>query len=431
VLGMYRIALSALVIVVGLAVVLVVSNFTQGETPTPAVAQTDQAETLEPSVEVELRPGQLADPGPVTVNTRGWATDFGISSISYSEVLSGGVPKDGIPSLSAPNFESIADARTWLDGVSPVISLEIDGVARAYPLAILTWHEIVNDELNGTPVAVTFCPLCHTALVYDRTLDGSVHDFGVSGNLRFSDMIMFDRQTETWWQQATGKGIVGVLTGTKLDFLPSQIISLDDFATTYPDADVLSRDTGHGRRYGDNPYVGYDTADSQPFLFGDAGGRLETDGRRLPMERVVTLGEGGEGNEPVAFPYTEIRSTGVAQLDFEGEPVVVFWTPGTTSALDGRDIDQSEDVGSTGVFSAVVDGQTLTFSRAGGEDGAITDAETGSTWDITGRAIDGPMAGTALEAIAHGDHFWFAWAAFTPDTRIWTIDGTISAQDAV
>lgn len=428
---MYRIALSALVVVIGLAVVLVVSNFTQGDSPTPAVAQSGEGEPKGPPEELQLRPGQLADPGPVTVNTRGWATDFSISAIPYSEVLSGGVPKDGIPALNAPNFETIAEARTWLDGVAPVISLEIDGIARAYPLAVLTWHEIVNDELNGTPVAVTFCPLCHTALVYDRRLDGTVHDFGVSGNLRFSDMIMYDRQTETWWQQATGKGIVGVQTGTKLDFLPSQIISLDDFAATYPDADVLSRDTGHSRRYGDNPYVGYDDANTQPFLFGDARGALETDGRRSPKERVVTLGEGGEGNEPIAFPYTEIRTTGVAQLDFEGEPLVVFWTPGTTSALNDRDINQSEDVGATGVFSAIVDGETLTFSRDGGEDGPITDAETGSTWDITGRAIDGPLTGTALEAIAHGDHFWFAWAAFTPDTRIWTADGTISAQDAV
>jgi len=426
---MYRIVLSAIVIVVGLAVVLVVSDFTQGDSPTPAVAQSEDADVQTP--EVELREGQLADPGPVTFNTRGWATDFSISAIPFNEVLSGGVPKDGIPALNNPRFESIADARTWLGDQSPVIALEIDGVARAYPLAVLTWHEIVNDELNGTPVAVTFCPLCHTALVYDRTLDDTIHDFGVSGNLRFSDMIMYDRQTETWWQQATGKGIVGSLVGTKLDFLPSQIISIEQFATTYPDADVLSRDTGHSRRYGANPYGGYDTAERQPFLFGDTSGALPTDGRRLPMERVVTLGEGGDGNEPVAFPYVELRSEGVAQLDFEGEPVVVFWAPGTASALGASQIDQAEDVGATGVFSSVVDGQALTFSREGGEDGVITDAETGSTWDITGRAIDGPMTGTALEPIAHGDHFWFAWAAFTPDTRIWTTTGTISAEDAI
>lgn len=428
---MYRIVLSALVVVVGLAIVLIVSNFTQGDTPAPAVARSEDAEVQGPTREVPLREGQLANPGPLTVSTRGWSTDFSISAIPFSEVLSGGVPKDGIPALNAPRFESIADARTWLDGVAPVIAIEIDGVARAYPLAILTWHEIVNDELNGTPVAVTFCPLCHTALVYDRNLDGTTHDFGVSGNLRFSDMIMYDRQTETWWQQATGKGIVGDLTGTKLGFLPSQIISLDQFATTYPEADVLSRDTGHSRRYGANPYVGYDDADRQPFLFGDTSGALPTDGRRQPMERVVTLGEGGEGNEPIAFPYTELRRQGVAQLEFEGDPVAVFWTPGTASALNASVIDQSEDVGSTGVFSSLVDGQALTFSRDGGEEGAITDAETGSRWDITGRAIDGPMDGSVLEPIAHGDHFWFAWAAFTPDTRIWTTEGTISAEDAV
>jgi hypothetical protein len=420
---MYRFAVASIVVVIGLAAVIVISGVTQPDDSVVAQGEADPPATETDRGATELRPGQLEDPGPPPFNTNGWATDFAITAVSFDEIFSGGVPKDGIPAVNEPQFESIEDARGWLVGKSPVIALEIDGDARAYPLAILTWHEIANDVVGDVPVTVTFCPLCHTALVYDRTIDGTVHDFGVSGNLRFSDMVMYDRQTETWWQQATGKGIVGDLTGTKLDFRASQLIGLDQFAETYPDGIVMTRDTGHRRDYGRNPYAGYDTPDQQPFLFAGV-----TDGRVAPKERVVTLGE--QGTEAISFPYTELRKTGVAQVDFEGSPLAVFWTPGATSALGGSRIDESEDVGSTGVFSPIVDGQTLTFVRDGGEDSPITDVETGSTWDITGRAVDGPLAGSMLEQAPHGDHFWFAWAAFVPDTMIWTSDGTISLDGA-
>jgi hypothetical protein len=287
---------------------------------------------------------------------------------------------------------------------------------------VLTWHEIVNDTVGDVPVIVTFCPLCHTALAFERTLDGTVHDFGVSGNLRFSDMVMYDRQTESWWQQATGQGIVGDLTGAKLEFLPSQLIGLDQFAAAYPDGLVLSRDTGFTRQYGRNPYVGYDNADQQPFLFDGV-----TDGRLAPKERVVTLG-GQDSDAPVSIPYSELRGLGAVNLEFEAEPTVVLWAPGAASALDGPNIEEGEDVGATGVFSAVVEGRKLTFVRDE-QDGPIIDTDTGSTWDITGRAIDGPLAGTSLEPVGHGDHFWFAWAAFVPHTTIWTHDGVLTLSD--
>ena len=242
----------------------------------------------------------------------------------------------------------------------------------------------------------------------DEHLDGTVHDFGVSGNLRFSDMVMYDRQTDSWWQQATGVGIVGDLTGAKLEFVPSQLIGLDQFAEAYPEGVVLSRDTGFSRDYGRNPYVGYDTIDQQPFLFDGV-----TDGRLAPKERVVTLGE-QDSLAPLSVPYSELRRVGAVNLDFEGTPTVVLWVPGVASALDRTYIDEGQDVGATGVFSRVVDGQTLTFEREGGEDAPITDAETGSTWDITGRAVEGPLAGSRLAPLDNGDHFWFAWAAFGP-----------------
>ncbi len=353
-----------------------------------------------------------ADVSRLDVSTAGWKTDFGKASVDLAEFASGGPPKDGIPPVDEPRYESIDAARGWLDDRSPVIALVVDGSARAYPLAILIWHEIVNDSVGGKPVVVTFCPLCNTALVFERTLDGTAYDFGTTGNLRFSDLVMYDRQTESWWQQATGEAVVGQLTGKRLTFLPAQIVSLHDFAVAHPAGDVLSRETGHARDYGQNPYPGYDAAGEQPFLYEGV-----IDDRVAPKERVVTVMQGGDA---VAFPYPELRKVGVASETVGGQPVVVFWTPGTASALDAEAVDLGRDAGATGVFRPEVDGRPLSFRRRAGPAAAITDQETGSTWSVTGRAIEGRLAGQQLEPVVHADHFWFAWAAFAPETRVWT-----------
>ena len=353
-----------------------------------------------------------ADPSRLRVSTSGWKTDFTKASVDLAEFLGGGPPKDGIPAIDSPKYESIAAARGWLSDKSPVISLTSGNSARAYPLAILIWHEIANDTLGGMPVVVTFCPLCNTALFFEREFDGVVHDFGTTGNLRFSDLVMYDRQTESWWQQATGEAIVGQLTGKRLTFLPGQLVSLADFEAAHPDGDVLSRETGFSRDYGSNPYVGYDTVDQNPFLFDGV-----LDGRLPPKARVVTV---EASNEAVAFPYSELRKAGVASTTVGGDEIVVFWAPGTASALDGPNIDGSTDIGATGVFRPAVECRRLTFRRDGGEDGPIRDRETGSTWSVAGLAIDGELKGARLKPVVHGDHFWFAWAAFSPETTIWT-----------
>jgi hypothetical protein len=384
---------------------LIVAACSGGAAPaSPRESGTTAAET--PSV------APSADPSRLRVATAGWKTDFTKASVDLAEFLGGGPPKDGIPAIDEPEYESIADARRWLSDRSPVISLVVGGEARAYPLAVLMWHEIANDTLGSTPVLVTFCPLCNTALVFERELDGVVHDFGTTGNLRFSDLVMYDRQTESWWQQATGEAIVGELIGKRLTFLPAQIVSIAEFEAANPDGDVLSRETGFSRDYGRNPYVGYDTVDQDPFLFDGV-----LDGRLPPKERVVTI---GEGVAAVAFPYSELRKVGVASATVGGEGIVVFWVPGTASALDGPNIDDSTDVGATGVFTTTVDGRQLTFARDGGEDAPIRDRETGSTWSVAGVATAGELSGSRLEPVVHGDHFWFAWAAFSPETTIWT-----------
>lgn len=395
---------------------------TQAPTPTEIASQ-EAPTTLTATPETAVTPRPTATPKPILssegealqkqlqaagISTFGWKTDFTKRSVEFSEISSGGPPRDGIPPIDKPFFTTFDDADGWLDAKEPVIALEIDGDARAYPLQIMTWHEIVNDEVGGVPVTVTFCPLCNSAITFDRRLDGLVLDFGTSGNLRNSDLIMWDRQTETWWQQLTGEGIVGELTGKRLTFLPAAVISWEDFKVTFPDGQVLARPTDTGRRYGQNPYVGYDRADSPPFLF-----RGDLDGRLLPKERVAAVNIGGVD---AAFPFTTLSEERVVNYTVGDQDLVIFFKPGTRSALDQLLIGESREVGATGIFVPELNGQKLTFRAEGDK---FIDNETGSTWSLLGKAIEGPSAGQQLTPIVHANHLWFAWAAFKPDTLIY------------
>ncbi len=337
----------------------------------------------------------------------GWDTNFCLHSVPYDEIFSGGPPRDGIPPIDSPRFETVESADKWLEDVEPLIILEINDEVRAYPLQILIWHEIVNDEFHGQPVVVTFCPLCNTALVFARpTINGEVLTFGTSGNLRISDLVMWDRQTESWWQQFNGEAIVGDLTGTKLEFIPSAIISWVDFKSKHPDGQVLSIQTGFSRSYGRNPYAGYDDINSFPFLFtGDLNDRLP------PMARVLgILLESGEGG---AFSLELLKENRVMNETLADTPFTIFWKSGTASALDSGSISEGRDVGTTGVFSRSVKDEVLTFIAKG--DGTFEDQETYSIWVFLGEAIVGPLLGTRLLPLPHHDTFWFAWAAFVPD----------------
>jgi hypothetical protein len=260
-------------------------------------------------------------------------------------------------------------------------------------------------------VAVTFCPLCNSAITFDRRLEGEMYEFGTSGLLRNSDLVMYDRTTQSLWQQFTGEGIVGDLAGKTLTFLPSSIVSFADFQEAFLEGVVLSRDTGFNRRYGQNPYVGHDDIGSSPLLF-----RGQIDGRLTAVERVVTVSLEDVGVD-VAYPVTVLSEVGVINDSQAGRDLVVFHTDGTTSALDARSIAEAEDVGATGVFDPVLDGQTLTFAQDGD---LIVDDQTGSTWNVLGQEVDGPLAGQQLTPVVHGDHFWFSRAAFKPDTIIYS-----------
>ena len=377
-------------------------------TESPASSQVAAAQSNASAKLVEPDPNFEAELKSARIFTRGWETDFSRHSVPFNEIFSGGVPRDGIRSIDDPQFISSETANGWLTDPEPVISFELNGDVRAYPLKILTQHEIVNDEVGGVPVVVTFCPLCNTALVFDRQLDGTVYEFGVSGNLRNSDLIMYDRLTQTWWQQLTGEAIVGELTGTKLTFLPASIISYGDFKAANPQSQVLSQDTGFARDYNRSPYAGYDRADNPPFLF-----RGDLDGRLLPKERVAAL---TIGDVDAAFPFTLLDAERVVNYTIGGLDTVVFFKPGTLSVFDNRITDAPDAVGATGVFEAQLDARKLTFKPQGD---SFVDNETGSVWNILGHAIQGPLAGEALTPIIHGNHFWFAWGAFKPNTLIY------------
>jgi hypothetical protein len=337
-------------------------------------------------------------------------------SIPLDEIISGGPPPDGIPPIDDPVYESIDDAAGWLDDTSPVMVVDVDGDVRAYPLAILTWHEIVNDTVGGVPLVVTYCPLCNSGLVFERTVDGpdggEVLDFGTSGRLYLSNLVMYDRQHRNLWTQFEGEAVVGDrFLGTQLTRVPAWLFGFAELVELHPDAQVLSRDTGHDRDYGRNPYTGYDTEDRDPFLF-----RGELDDRFPPMTRLVGL---AHGESSVAVTLDHLTEQRTVDVELDERPVVVLWAPGQASALDTASIDAGRDVGQTAAFVADLDGQELSLLPSG-TDGRFVDAETGSAFDLRGRALDGPLEGRQLQAIPHDDTFWFVWVAFRPDTEMVT-----------
>lgn len=345
-----------------------------------------------------------------------WSTtDFCNSTLNFDEIISGGPPKDGIRAIDSPNMESVADASAWLIDRSPVIAVEIDGEARAYPQAILMWHEITNDEIAGIPIAVTFCPLCNSSIVFDRRVNDDILVFGVSGVLRNSDMVMFDRQTDSWWQQLTGLGIAGDYNETVLDVVPSQVIGFGQFAERYPDGLVMALDTGYSRSYGVNPYQGVDDNRSPvTSLF-----RGEYDPRLPDRSRVLAVELNGIFR---AYPLGLLSEEFIINDTIGETPVVALWQPGVASALDRSRIDESRDIGTTALFeSTLEDGTVLTFAWDD-EAQVMIDEQTNSIWNLFGEAIEGELTGTSLRQIVAAPHFWFAWAAFHPETEVYGIE---------
>jgi hypothetical protein len=257
-------------------------------------------------------------------------TDFSRSSIEFDEIMSGGPPKDGIPAIDQPTHRAPSEINN-IGEQEPVITVTLNGETRAYPVRILIWHEIANDTLGGVPITVTFCPLCNSALVFDRRVDGQVFDFGTTGKLRNSDLVMYDRQTESWWQQFTGEAIVGKMTGALLTALPSRVESFERFRARTADdegATVLVPNYASMRNYGSNPYSHYDRS-TKPFLY-----RGNLPENIAPLARVVVVGKEAWSLELVQ------RLKRIERGD-----LIITWEAGQNSALDTTQISDGRDIG--------------------------------------------------------------------------------------
>ncbi len=321
------------------------------------------------------------------------------------------LPPDAIRPIDEPCFDSVAAAGLWLSPVSPVLHVEVNGDHRAYPLGILTQHEIANDVVGGVPVTVTYCPLCNSGLAFERELDGVVHSFGTSGSLFQSNLVMWDRQTSTVWSQFTGEALVGDLVPATLERITTSLLAFEEFAELAPDGLVLSPQVDDSRDYTRNPYPGYDDRTIDFGLFeGDTDDRLD------PSTRVVGLG--AADGAPVAVPLDVLREARTVAVEVAGRDLVVVWAPGAASALDTARIDDGRDVGQSAAFVVGAEHGDPAAFRAAEDDPTTFVGADGTRWNLLGEAADGPLEGTRLEPAHHDDTFWFVWFAFQPTTTI-------------
>jgi len=420
--------ITILLAAVAMAVVVVVAVAADDATsaaPPTSVAQSPTADpnptTTAPPTSATGSTGDVIDepatiPDDVAQAVGDWITDWNRRTIDLNELkvgINASDPRDLIRPLDFPAYETVPEAGEWLVDNEIGVLFEIEGVARFYPLRILTAHEVVNDEVAGIPFALTYCPLCNTAAAFDRRVDGEVLRFGVSGLLRKSDLVMWDDVTQSLWQQITGEGIVGELAGTQLEFLPTATVTWADFKAQHPAGEVLSRDTGFGFNYGSNGYVGY-TSQGGPF------GRFFTedvDPRFPALERVVGV---RVGEATKAYPFSLLSEGRVVADELAGTAITVWWADtGAADSFDSASPGEGQDIGTGIAFLSTVGDQILTFSPAGSD--TFIDAQTGTTWGLFGDAIEGPLAGTQLETALHQNEFWFAWAAFNEGSPVYGI----------
>lgn len=343
--------------------------------------------------------GACSDSGPTTAG--GDEGPAFSCIIPTSQIFDGGPGKDGIPALTDPQLVPADHAEAaYLRDEDRVIGVEIAGEKIAVPHNIGWWHEIVNFNIGSRKMAVTYCPLTGSSLAFDRGSVGGA-EFGVSGLLFRNNLIMYDRRTqESLWPQMLRRAGCGPAAGTTLTLVAAVEMTWEGWRTLHPDTKVISSSTGFSRNYRLYPYGDYENLNSRVTLFP----MPSIDGRRPPKERVLGVPTGGDGG--IAFPFLELEQKGevvVEEASSNGEPVVVFWESRRQAAA---------------AFSPILDGQTLKFEARGGR---ILDVATGSVWQLDGRAVDGPLAGRRLEPVAQAYvAFWFAWASFQPETRIWT-----------
>ncbi len=310
-------------------------------------------------------------------------TDDTKHSVPLNEIVGGGPPKDGIPSIDNPKFVSIPSVAEFLNDEEPGLAVEIDGISRFYPYQILVWHEIVNDTFKSKRVLITYCPLCLSGIVFDPAVNGERVEFGTSGKLWNSNLVMYDRKTDSLWSQILGEAIVGEMTGTKLAILPSDMIRFGDYKKKYPQGEVLSRDTGTTRFYGQDPYGDYYTTPGTFFSVKNKDNRLQ--------EKDFVLGIVVDGKAKAYFPPA-IKQKGEITDQFAGKIIVARY---------------EQDIDAVRLFSASTEGR----SSSGGEGGSPPSPGFGRAGASGGKK--------KLERINPFAAFWFSWAAAHPDTELY------------
>jgi hypothetical protein len=350
----------------------------------------------------------------LNVSTRDWE-DTNLrryaAEVDPSDFVHGGVGRNDIAPIYSPKFVplGVAVLFDWMTADHPMVVLEIDGDARAYPMAMLTIHEIVNDTVAGEPIVVTYCPLCYTALAFKRTVDGRSLVFGSTGTLRHSNQLMWDDATDSWWQQVTGQAVVGDMAGTTLESVPVFITSFAEFVRTYPSGTVMSPESMPSEFHGGYGFTAYLNYDWPNLFYGELDQRLD------PIERVLGVEAGGVS---MAFPFKVLSDARVTETTVGDQDVVVFWRSGMLSPLDQEVIAESRDIGSAAAFDPELpDGRVLTFTSDAS--GGFVDDQTGSEWTLLGRARSGELAGTQLDPLHAENGMWFVWKVFRPDTLIY------------
>jgi len=321
------------------------------------------------------------------------------------KIVSGGPPQDGIPSIDSPKFQSVQEADKILEDSEFVLGLNINGDIRVYPLQILVWHEIVNDVVGGKPIAVTYCPLCFTNQVFNRTLiDGNIVEFGTSGKLYNSNLVMYDRKSNSLWSQALGEGIVGDYSGIKLEKIPFDIAYWKEWKKLYPESKVLSRDTGSVRPYGADPYGNYYTNDL--ILFP-----LANDDKRLGLKEIVIGLE--NKNQYKAYKLQDIENNKVINdvIGKDKKIALVSLQPFMVRIFDRGIDDNVNDKGK----KIIVD---LFYNET---NNTLIDRVTDSELNFDGKFINGQLQDKQLKQLAMDQSFWFEWAAFHPETEVFSI----------
>jgi len=313
-------------------------------------------------------------------------------SIPLNEIISGGPPKDGIPSIDNPKFESVVSADQYLKDDGFGLAIEVAGQHRFYPYQILVWHEIVNDHFNGKPLLVTYCPLCFTGIVFEPTVNGETVEFGTSGKLWNNNLLMYDRKTDSLWSQALGEAVVGKLTGTELIHYPALTTSWKAWKDVHPDGEVLSRNTGALRDYTRDPYGNYYTNSSILFPLSNIDGRLGI------KENIYGI---RVGDARKAYVHKDIEEEKVINDVVNDQALLILF---------------DSNLSAVRMFDRNVDNINLSFEL---KDGKLIDTDTNSVWSFGGKAISGPMKGVQLEIIIHENSFWFSWAASFPETDIY------------